>query len=116
MADEFLQGSAESKRYDVPWIDGDVYKTENSSIANGVSDRQVTLTGIVKFTWVEIINDNTISGNNLIVKINDTSNDEILVYPGEVKTIRNFKMESMYLSNSSGATVNYRVSAYGTAT
>ena len=107
--------AAQGKRYSVPWIDGDVYKTVNSTIANGVSDAQVTLTGLLKYTWVEIINDNETTGQNLSVKLNANTNDEILVYPGEIKVIRNFKMTAIFLSNASGATINYRVNTFGTA-
>ena len=115
MVNSILPDNVNKKRYDVPWIDGEVYKTENSSIADAVTNRAVVITGITKFTWVEIINDNETTGQNLIVKLNANTNDEILVYPGEIKVIRNFKMESIYLSNSSGTTINYRINAFGSA-
>ncbi len=102
-----------SQRYTVPYIHGDIYVTENSTIANGVTDRVVTITGMIRSTLIEIINDNTISGQDLHVKLNANTNDVIIIKPQEAKTIPNFKITNIYLTNSSGVTINYRINVFG---
>ena len=105
--------TAGTQRYTVPWVDGTLYKTENSSIADGVSNRAVTLTGLTRITGLEIANDNSTTGQDLTVKLNANTNDSIIIKAGEIKSINNFVMTSIYLSNSCGATINYRITAYG---
>jgi hypothetical protein len=105
--------TAGTQRYEIPYIHGDVYKTENSTIANGITNRAVTLTGITRTTLIEIINDNSTTGQDLYVRLNANTNDVIIVKPTEAKTIPNFKITNIYLTNSSGTTISYRINAFG---
>jgi len=107
--------TAGSKRYEVPWVDGLDYKSVESTIATGVTNQEISL-GFTRFTGLEILNDNETTGNDLIIRLNTNSSDAITVKAGESKSINNFVMTALFLTNSSGATISYRILAWGIIT
>ena len=104
--------------YTPPEIIGDVYKTENGTIKNTITNHEIDLTmggkGIAMS--IEIVNDNTAGGgNDLYVHLNSVSNDVIIVRAGESKPMDRFPVTTIFLTNTSGATITYRVTAFGIA-
>jgi hypothetical protein len=100
-----------TKKFRVAWIDGDSYSSAEGSIADSLTDQVISLSGVTRFTGLEIINDN--SNDDLTVKLNGTGNASFTVKGGESKSINNFPITAVYLSNSSGSTINYRILVFG---
>lgn len=104
----------ESQGYNFPCY-GDEYRTENGTITSGVENQQVFADGtLALINSLEIINDETAgTGYNLLVALNDDANNQIAVNAGETKSISGMPITAVYITNSSGANIDYRITAIG---
>jgi hypothetical protein len=92
--------------------EGDDYVTAEGSIANEQSDVEVDISALVAGNTVLIDNDETTAGRDLTVKFNDTGNNSRTVKATESLSIA-IRCTKIYLSNSSGSTINYRILVIG---
>ena len=86
------------------------YSTEESSINNAIIDRAVGLGGLTAVGAVQIIND---SAGNLSVNFNDAGGNTTTIKQDEMLSLDNVFVSAIYLSNRSGAVINYRILMWG---
>ena len=104
----------EAEGYALPMIHGDLYASATSTILSGVVNFAQSVSPLAVGTALEIINDNTAgSGDDLIVRLNAAGNPAFYVRAGETKTITGYPMTVVYLTNSSGSTITYRLFGIG---
>ncbi len=92
--------------------EGNIYKSIETSITTGTSNSEVTISPVTKVHTVLLDNDNSVAGQDMVIKFNDTSNTGRTVKAGESLSI-SIIADKIYLSNSSGSTVNYRLFVVG---
>jgi hypothetical protein len=86
------------------------YNTIEGSIADGITDQPVVFSSVTTGYQLLVTND---SNTPMTFKINSTGNDAGTIGPGETFTTDLFKFTSLYISNSSGTAVDYRIRVEG---
>ena len=99
----------EAKGYDVQ-IKSNDYSPIEGTINTGLTDQAVDFAGLQIVTSAEIINDD--ATKDFTVKLNGQAK-AFTVAAGESKTIDEYVIESMTLSNTSGSNIAYRILLWG---
>jgi hypothetical protein len=89
------------------------YKAIKTTILNGVTDFEILFTGIILCSSLSITNDNSADNSELLIKINNITNDNIVLLAGDELELENIEFTKIYLSNISGITINYRIIVAG---
>ena len=93
--------------------DGDKDAVEEASIANDETNQKVNMGDVAIGSSISIDNDNSVDGHNITLRFNSTSGPARTIKAGESKSWSNFTFTNVYLSNSSGVEVNYRIDIQG---
>jgi len=88
------------------------YATAEGTLSNGASDEAIVLSELKTIGTIAITNDNS-SDKSMTIKFNDTTKDERTIKAGETLSLEEVSIEHVYLSNSSGSDIDYRIIAWG---
>lgn len=92
-------------------IDGNsIYSTDEGTLTTGTTDQVVTMGSVTLGQKALISNDGS---NSFIIKFNDTANNSFTIKAGEVYRHSLFDFSNIYLSNSSGSSIAYRIMIQG---
>ncbi len=89
------------------------YNSVEGTINDGVSNTSISLGNIRVVYQIEIINDSKTLNDDFTVKFNSTSSASITIKADESFTISDMELTALYMSNSSGSNIDYRVRLLG---
>ena len=92
-------------------IDGNVYDCLSGTLTNGTTDYRMAWQSVTKGYSAEFVNNSATA--DYTIKLNSTSNDSITIDAGTSKTIDDFEITAIYLSNASGSSISYQVTVIG---
>ena len=90
-----------------------VYDTDEGSFADSTTDQSSGFTNVTTAWYISISNDSV--ADDISIKLNANTNDSITIKGGESLILSGALMTALFLSNSSGNAVNYRVLMMGEA-
>lgn len=88
-----------------------LYNSIEGSLANATINSLVAHANVNEIFWAAIKNDS--DADDFTVRINDVANDVMTVKAGEELVISEIIITSIYLSNSSGSSIDYRIKVFG---
>jgi len=88
------------------------YDSVEGTIANGVLLQSVGFVNVThKCYYLSITNDD--NSGSLTLRVHANTNDVITVGPRETLTLNNIAVNGVFLSNTSGAGIAYRIQIWG---
>ena len=87
------------------------YDTSEASIANGATNITAEFTNVTTAWYMSISNDSV--ADDISIKLNANTNDSITIKGGESLVLSGALMTALFLTNSSGSAVNFRVLIMG---
>ncbi len=88
-----------------------LYDSVEGTINNGATDTSVGFSNVSESFYTVITNDDL--SNDFSVKFNSTGNNSVTVKAGETLRINGVQFTALYLSNSSGSNIAYRILLMG---
>jgi len=94
-------------------LDGTKYFSVEGTIASGVANTSISYGSVSNCYSLMVSNDNSVVGEDITIRLNSSAGNEITVKATEALSIDDFLSTSIYMSNTSGTVVSYRVSGLG---